>query len=407
MIPRREMIIGKKAYQVDQKLYQRFPVTRQAFVKVSTEDTGELSYMGFLGKMHHNMARKMQKNEEGFMQIDSALDLGANTLNLIMGTYGFPNSQFLKWEPLFTPDFLKQNPVDEKAEILTSKVKEAAKFYGSDLTGIAHLDERWIYSQDMVKPFSLTDEGVPEENEESFLIPKSINRAIVLAFQMDGELQEHSPNIHAGTATSLGYSRMGIAAVSLAEYIRALGYQAIPCMNDTALSIPLAVDAGLGQLGRHGLLITPEYGTNVRLCKVLTDLPLEPDEPIDFGITTFCETCLLCAKHCPPEAISYGERTMESEQDTGNSGILKWYIRGEDCLKFWQANGASCANCIAVCPFTYGYEAIHCSECTRCEPFMRACPLQTNTFFRKKYGYLEDNTWASRSKVIPPERRGL
>ena len=71
----------------------------------------------------------------------------------------------------------------------------------------------------------------------------------------------------------------------LAEFIRILGYKAIPMGNDTSLSIPLAIDAGLGELGRHGLLITPEYGPCVRLCKVFTDLPLEPDKPIQFGVT--------------------------------------------------------------------------------------------------------------------------
>ncbi len=407
MMPREEMYIGKKTYQIKEEDYQRFPVVRQAFVKVSTEDIGEINYLGFLDKMHKNMARRMQEGDPGYSQKDNALDMGANALNLTLGTYGFPNSQFLSWNPLYVPPFLSANKVEETPENHTHGVKEAAAFYGADLAGIAKLDERWVYSQDMVKPFVFDEEGVPCESEKAFHIPKSMNRAIVMAFLMDGELQTKSPKLPASTATSLGYSRMAIATVSLAEYIRALGYQAIPCMNDTALSIPLAVDAGLGQLGRHGLLITPEYGSNVRLCKVLTDMPLVEDQPIDFGITTFCENCLLCANECPSGAISSHERTTESEESTGNSGVLKWYIKGEHCLKYWQANGASCANCIAVCPFTYGYESEHCAECERCEAFMRGCPLQSNTFFRKKHGYLEDTPWASKSKIPPTKRRGL
>ena len=61
--------------------------------------------------------------------------------------------------------------------------------------------------------------------------------------------------------------------------------------NDTALSIPLAIDAGLGELGRNGLLITPEYGACVRLCKVFTDLPLEADRPVEFGLAEICQRC--------------------------------------------------------------------------------------------------------------------
>jgi len=75
-------------------------------------------------------------------------------------------------------------------------------------------------------------------------------------------------------ATGLGYSKMAFVSSLLAQFVRNIGYQALPCGNDTALSIPLAVDAGLGELGRNGLLITPQFGPRVRLCKVFTDLPL-------------------------------------------------------------------------------------------------------------------------------------
>jgi hypothetical protein len=126
-----------------------------------------------------------------------------------------------------------------------------------------------------------------------------MNRAVVMAFAMDADLLEKSPSVDADTAASLGYSRMGIAAISLAESIRALGYKAVPAMNDTALSIPLAIQAGLGELGRMGLLITPEYGPAIRLAKVLTDMPLETDHPISFGVERFCLDCHLCADHCP------------------------------------------------------------------------------------------------------------
>lgn len=407
MLSKDALQTGKVTYLVDDEKYHRFPVTRQAFVTVSTADIGVLSYLGFLEKMHRNMAKNMMSGLSGYSQADNALDLGANALNLILGTYGFPNSQYLTWSPLFTPEFLQKNPVLFEPEELTRMVKNTAALYGADLTGIAPLDQRWVYSQDMVKPIIITEEGVPEETEEAFRIPKSVNRVIVLAFVMDHEMMETSPQVAASTAVSIGYSRMGITAVSLAEYIRALGYQAIPCMNDTALSIPLAIDAGMGQLGRHGLLITPEYGSNVRLCKVLTDLPLITDEPVDFGVTEFCENCLRCAEHCPSQSISAEKRTMESELPTGNSGVLKWYIHGEGCLRFWQENGTSCANCIAVCPFTYGFESMQCTECKRCETFMRACPLQSNTHFRRKLGYLQENTWGVRSRIIPPQRKGL
>ena len=75
-----------------------------------------------------------------------------------------------------------------------------------------------------------------------------------------------------------------VVLLTIAQYIRNLGYQAIPSMNDTALAIPYALEAGLGEYGRHGLLITPEFGPRLRLGKIFTNLPLERDRPTSFGV---------------------------------------------------------------------------------------------------------------------------
>ena len=406
MIPRSEIETKKQGYLIDDSIYQRFPVYREAFVTVSYQDTGKIGYNLFLDKMIGNMIKNMAAGKEGRLQTDNALDFGANALNLLLGNYGFPNSQYLKWDPLFVPEMLAARRVDQSPEKLTVMVKNAASLYGSDLTGIAALDHRWVYSHDIVKPFLIEDCTKPAETDEAFIIPKTVNRAIVMAVAMDSEMVETSPAVPASAATSLGYSRMGIAAVSLAEYIRALGFIAIPCMNDTALSIPLAVDAGLGELGRHGLLITPEYGPNIRLCKVLTDMPLVPDKPIDFGVESFCDSCHLCAKQCPPGAISTGTPTMDGVCDNNNPGVRKWYIHAEKCLRFWQENGASCAVCLAVCPFTLGIQSMQCFECEKCDT-ISGCELQVNTHLRVKYGYLQIQDWGEKPKVKKPRRRGL
>ncbi|QSX07551.1 reductive dehalogenase [Alkalibacter rhizosphaerae] len=406
MIPRNEMKEAEKAYVLDESLYQRYPVTRQAFVTVSTKDKGEISYLHFLEKMKENMVRRMMEGEKGHQQQDNALDLGANAFNLIIGQYGFPNFQLLQWKPMFTPELMQKTPLALPSSQLTTLVKDGAQLYGADLVGITDLDPKWIYSQDLFKPFVLSEGSAPEETEEAFLIPRKINKSIVMAFAMNDDMINESPEVPASTATSIGYSRMGIAVVALAEYIRALGYQAIPSMNDTALNIPLAVEAGLGQLGRLGLLITPEFGPNVRLAKVLTDMPLDVDSPVDFGITEFCKNCYLCADHCPSGSIGYGEPTLEGVCDNNNSGVEKWYIYPEKCLRYWQKNGSSCANCIAVCPFTRGFESMQCFECDRCETKI-GCALQVNTHLRIKYGYLESNVWGNQPKVLKPRRKGF
>ena len=225
---------------------------------------------------------------------------------------------------------------------VTKKVKRAARFFGASLVGVCGLDHRWLYSQ-------VSDDITGEHNPLD--LPEGVQSAVVMAVEMDYDLMQTAPTGGAAAATGLGYSTMAFLAGLLARFIRNLGYQALPCGNDTALSIPLAVEAGLGELGRNGLLITKEFGPRVRLCKVFTDLALVPDEPRFFGVGEFCRVCQKCADDCPSRAITYGERTTEALNISTNPGVLKWPVNAEQCFKYWVANGLDCSICIRVCPF--------------------------------------------------------
>jgi ferredoxin len=226
-------------------------------------------------------------------------------------------------------------------EWMTDRIKEVARFYGANLVGITQIDKRWIYSH--------TFERATGKHERS-RVP--FKYAIVMAIEMDWRHINKSPDLEASAATALIYSRMAELAGSMAKYIRSLGYPAVPSGNDTGQNIPLAVDAGLGELGRNGLLITPQYGPRVRICKVLTDLPLVPDKPIDFGMQEFCENCHSCALSCPAKAIRNVDRTTEITSISNRAGLLRWPVDVTKCFLFWQENnGTDCSNCIAVCPY--------------------------------------------------------
>ncbi len=239
----------------------------------------------------------------------------------------------------------------------TLTVKHAALFYGASLSGVAVLNPLWLYSdrfsprkEDRGHAIPVLSEGDRfGQTDEALYIPASMNRVIALAFEEDFYGIANSPGRLASAAVGDGYSRMAFTAATLAEFIRGLGYRAIPAGNGLGLSIPMAIDAGLGELGRLGLLVTPKYGPRVRLAKVITDMPLTPDPRIHFGVTEFCETCLLCADECPSSAITKGPRTWEGKSPSNNPGTLKWYIESEKCYDF---NGFSCSNCKRVCPFT-------------------------------------------------------
>jgi len=180
-------------------------------------------------------------------------------------------------------------------------------------------------------------------------LPSWAKYAIVMAIAMDYKQLERSPAVEC--STDIAYSKMAFVASSLATYIRNLGYHAIPSGNDLALSIPLAIDAGLGELGRNGTLITGPFGPRVRLCKVFTELPLETDSPVDIGVQHFCENCKICASTCPGKSIMDGDRTDRAWGDSNSVNVLKWPIKSMNCLSWWIKNRASCAVCIRICPY--------------------------------------------------------
>ncbi len=223
-------------------------------------------------------------------------------------------------------------------------IKRAASFLGADLAGVASLDRRWLYSE-----VWLTSErrAVPLE------LPERYQFAVVLAFEVDYEALTASPSLIATASMARGYSRMASTVFALARFIRNLGYHAIACGNDTALSVPLAIDAGLGELSRPGLLVTPSFGPRIRLAKVLTDLPLQPDRPIRFGVREFCRKCRKCARLCPAGCIPADtDPTWAGPSRANNPGALKWYVDVEKCLALWIENGSDCAVCVAACPYS-------------------------------------------------------
>ena len=243
--------------------------------------------------------------------------------------------------------------VEDRSET-TQKVKEAAKLYGADMVGVTKLDSRWVYSRyyDRVtqEEGDLSLEGEPAPESETNI---SYDYAIAIAVKMDWDHIKESPGWRASAATSTGYSVMLEVASKLAKYIRGLGYPAVPSGNDTTLSVPISIDAGLGEAGRHGLLMTPKYGPNVRLVQVLTDLPLEEDNPIEFGIQEFCSRCKQCARKCPVDAIPFEEKSEETPGGISNlEGMERWTVDTPLCLGFWVENNLDCANCIEACPWT-------------------------------------------------------
>jgi epoxyqueuosine reductase len=301
-----------------------------------------------MGKEHYGV--RIFKNDDGYTLKDWAFAMGAWYLERWWGFGNIAGNEGLyEW-------YSDQSKIAERDRMqvgvkwngsdrqeVTRFMKKAAVFLGASDVGVCKVDPRWVYSH-RFHPYK--KEHTPIEG-----IDGELEHAIVLLHEMNYQLIQTSPTYGEFAATGKGYSDMAYVAASVAHLIRDLGYRAVPCGNDTALSIPMAVDAGLGELGRNGLLISRRFGPRVRISKVFTDLPLVPDKPIDIGARRMCEVCGKCAVFCPGQAISRGEPSFEGPTISNNHGLYKWYINPEKCFRFWTKNKGSCGNCIRVCVF--------------------------------------------------------
>lgn len=312
-----------------------------------------------------NLAKREDKDEPGFTIQDQALRMASRhgTKMVLFNTYkpnpprairaiaeaieaANPNVISMRFRP----------PEGEKVDVtnpekLTRDIKKVATYFGADLVGICKLDRRFVYSHSYDEPAPGSPDTSPGESLPQE-IPEEFQYVVVMCYEEDYDLFRYSDTPIPGTTSAMGYSRMAVTNNYLSAFIRYLGYKTIDCTtNDVALSIPLAMQAGLGDLGRNGLLITPQFGPRVRISKVITDLPLIPDSPIDFGVTRFCGVCKKCATRCPSQSIKFGERTAEPNNASNVAGELKWPLNAITCHIAGSQLHPGCQNCIAVCPY--------------------------------------------------------
>jgi len=225
---------------------------------------------------------------------------------------------------------------------MSEKIKEVAKFFGADLVGITHLDQSYVYSHKGAYRDFIRGEFGQEIN-----LPHKY--AICLGKEMDYRMMRGGHSYIDSAEVGRTYAVVANVAIQLAAYIRELGYPAKAhfLTHEEVMHVPLAIKAGLGELGRMGIMLSREYGPRLRLATVTTDLPLAIDMPVDIGVQDLCEKCKKCALNCPAGAIPKGEKTVVR-------GVEKWKLDEERCLRFWCSNPSrwmSCSNCITVCPW--------------------------------------------------------
>lgn len=244
-----------------------------------------------------------------------------------------------------TPVAPDRVPIDDLHK-MSAEIKRTARFFGAQLCGITDFDQRWLYSARV---------DTRDMSEASHNLPDGLTNVIVLGHEMDTELVATYPSALAGAATGKAYSHEAAVALQLAAFIRNLGYQAVASMNDTALVIPYAVKAGLGEYARNQMVITAQLGPRLRFSKIFTDLPLAHDVPKPLGVAAFCDICTKCADACPVKALPYGPPDTRRANRSAIKGVRKWTSDAEACFGFWAKLATDCAICLRVCPFNRDY----------------------------------------------------
>lgn len=318
---------------------------------------GEGSFDQLMAEKSQKIVEWAREGRPGYAIRDRALYDGAWTVN-----HSAPaGSGLLSWTPLGNvtpPQDMGLEAFTASPEEMANTVKTVARFFGAALVGISPMNENYVFLKQGGKDVVFKDVDVPEVTETEMVIPKRMKWVVSVAVQMDHDLLARAPTALGEAGASLGYSTCTFVVGSVAEYIRGLGYQAIPMVNDTAASIPFAIDAGLGELGRTNRLITPEFGPMVRVAKVFTDMPMPYDKPIDAGIADFCRTCMKCAEACPSGALSFEkEPSFETKGAWSNSGHEAWFEDSYKCYQYWQEITTGCGICLNACPFNKGDSA--------------------------------------------------
>ena len=284
------------------------------------------------------------REEDGFSQQDFALRNGPWVVTEMFAEMHKAKGR----RDGFTDDFTPHLPPKvEAADIgtpaeATAGVKKVARLYGADLVGVTAYDPKWTYRSKF---------SARSTSSRPLDLPNGLTSVIVLGKAMDYDIIRMSPSATASAGPASGYAEDAITLLALAQYIRSLGFIAVANQNDTTLAIPYAVKAGLGEYGRNGLCITKEYGPRIRFGRILTNMPLDHDAPISFGVEQTCEVCRRCANNCPPQAIDHGAPSTHVFNRSNISGVKKWTTDGEKCFKFWVSRGTDCANCIRTCPY--------------------------------------------------------
>lgn len=330
------------------------------FARLRLTPEQKTQYAAYYGNDTEKEIRDAKRREKGLLGTLGSIDKGYQPSSaMVHASFDIPN--YLGMHAIAEPVEGEPREQWDPAKA-TEIVKKYASHIGADMVGICEVNPLWVYSHRGEIHFDNWDDwGKPLSG-----IPKY---AVVMLTEMNWDHVSAAPHTPSVAESANDYGKGAYLSTVMARWFGHMGYRGVAqnTRNYDTLLVPLAVDAGLGELGRQGYLIAPRYGARTRIFATLTDMPLIPDTPVSLGVDEFCEKCKKCAESCPSRSIPEGDKIVFN-------GTERWKTDEDTCFEYWSKVGTDCSICMAVCPFS-----------------------RPDTFSHKIVRYLLEKSWMART----------
>lgn len=234
----------------------------------------------------------------------------------LRGTFkGFQNARKSKYGN-------EHNTKTETTSEFWAEFESKLKKLGVDLIGYTPVDERFIF-------YNLEVYG---------------RNAIILGMEMKWSEIKKAPSVLCEIECFRVYYELGEITLEMTEFLKSVGYksEAHHPFGGKMLFPPHVVAAGLGIMGRNGLVITPEFGPRQRWSIITTDAEIpERVKPNFMEMEEFCEKCGTCIRNCKGGA-AYEEPIVRGD------GRITHIDRSKCILSIMENN--YCSYCLRICP---------------------------------------------------------
>jgi epoxyqueuosine reductase QueG len=219
---------------------------------------------------------------------------------------------------------------------LGEAIRAVAREAGVDVVGFTDFDRTYVTAETL-------DDAL-------------FQNAIVLGRAFDWQETDKAPSLAWDLHSYDTSLALALAAHEVADFIRSKGYRVqfiagtgLPGEKMIAPILPYAIESGLGQMGANGTMLTPEFGSRLRLMGLSTDAPVMHDKPKDVGVNVLCDKCQVCVARCPGRALSRVKVQWH--------GVTKYKVVADRCLPMLRY--AECNVCTKVCPVQhYGLKRV-------------------------------------------------